>query len=132
MSDTSGSGGFGPSTRKIRHQIQIRFGPGSAGATMKFGGAAPQKKPKKRDAAVGTGGAPILQEVLWQPLDDDHMLTDVVLPPEIVYYLKAMSRFIYGAKRGGLAAVVEEFELREESKFPSLRRYISSHAPGNS
>ena len=130
MSDTSGSGGFGPSTRKIRKQIQIVFDP--TATKVKFGSAATAKKPKKRQDAIGVGGAPILPAAVWQPLADDHILEKVVLPPELLYYLHAMSRFIYGAKRGGLPAVMEEFELREESKFPSLRRYISSHAPGNS
>lgn len=140
MSDTSGSGGFGPATRKIRKQIQIVFGP--AAAKVKYGGSATAKQTTKGQAATGGsgaggsgaggGGGPILSTAVWQPLADDDILEKVVLPPELLYYVKAMSRFIHGAKRGALPAVVEEFELREESKFPSLRRYISSHAPGNS
>jgi hypothetical protein len=140
MSDTSGSGGFGASGRKIRRQIQIVFGPperkperGSTAVQVKFGGTgAPEKKRTKQAKPAGGDGAAVLPGVLWQPLADDDNLERVALPPELLYYLKAMARFIYGAKRGGMAAVMDEFELRAESKFPSLRRYISSHAPGNS
>lgn len=138
MSDTSGSGGFGPSGRRIRRQIQIVFGPsprepkgGGTAVDVTFGGAGARKRPKKQSQPTGGDSAPLLPAVLWQPLNDDDILEEVALPPELLYYLKAMARFIYGAKRGGLEAVMEEFELRAESKLPSLRRYISSHAPGN-
>lgn len=138
MSDTSGSGGFGPSGRKIRRQIQTVFGPpprepkgGGTAIEVKFGGAGTRKKPKKQAHPADGDGAPLLPAVLWQPLNENAILEEVALPPELLYYLKAMARFIHGAKRGGLEAVMEAFELRAESKFPSLRRYITSHAPGN-
>lgn len=138
MSDTSGSGGFGPSGRKIRRQIQIIFGPperlpprAPTAVKVKFGAAEERRTPKKQARPAGGGGEPVLPAILWQPLNDDGILEEVTIPPEILYYLKAMGRFIYGAKRGGLEAVMEEFELRAESKFPSLRRFIASHAPGN-
>lgn len=138
MSDTSGSGGFGPSGRKIRRQIQIVFGPpprapkgGTTAVEVKFGGVEDRKRPKKQARAAGDGGAPLLPAVLWRPLNDDGLLEEVTLPPEILYYLKGMGSFIYGAKRGGLETVMKEFELRAESNFPSLRRHIVSHAPGN-
>lgn len=127
MSDTSGFGGFGPSTRKIRHQIELTF----AEVIVKYGPTAREKRGKKLVTTQGDGAA-LLANVVWQQLESDHLLEEVLLPSEIPYYLEAMARFIYGAKRGGLQPVVEEFELRDESKFPSLRRYISSRAPGNS
>lgn len=122
MSDTSGTGGFGPSTRAIRNGLKETFGNKSGGSQSKKG---------KKDETLGAVAGPNVQVLVWQKLDHDHMLKSVLLPSELIYYLDAMARFIDGAKRGGLTTVVNEFGLREESTFPSLRRSITSHAPGN-
>ncbi len=122
MSDTSGSGGFGPATRAIRTALRITFGPAE-----REGGQA-----KARGADVlGGGDQPILQTAVWWRLDKGDMLEDVLLPPELLYYLEQMARFIDGAKKGGLPGVVRALGLREDSQFPSLRRAITRRAPGN-
>jgi hypothetical protein len=121
MSDTSGFGGFGPATRGIRGNLEITFGP-----TVRT------RSTKKKRPAPTDRTAPVVSAVVWQPLHNDKLLEKVLLPVEILYYLKAMARFIDGAKSGGLKTVVDEFGLRDESNFPSLRRSIASRAPGNS
>lgn len=123
MSDTSGTGGFGPAGRAIRQALREEYGRRTRSADA--------GKEKKAKALAGAPSAHV-QTLVWKALDANGKLKEVLLPPELVYYLKAMARFIDEAKGGGLDAVVKEFSLRAESTFPSLRRFIVTHAPGNS
>ena len=134
MTDTSGSSGFGGAGAKIRLDLKRRFGGGGRSkgpkAAKPKGG---QKKPKKQPPdlpAPSTALAVI--EAIWRNLETEERLEAVLMPPEILYYLKAMARLIEKASQGGLPDVIEEFEIRETSTFNILRRRIINRAPGNS
>jgi hypothetical protein len=123
MSDTSGTGGFGSAGRAIRQSIRERY-------TSRARGTQAGKGKKAKASAETPAGH--VQALVWKALGANGKLEEVLLAPELLYYLERMARFIDEAKSGGLDAVVREFGLREESTFLSLRRSISTHAPGNS
>jgi hypothetical protein len=123
MSDTSGTGGFGPAGRAIRQALREEYS-----RRTRSSEAGKEKKAK----APAEAPAAHVQTLVWKELGASGKLEEVLLPPELLYYLKSMASFIDEAKGGGLNAVVKKFELRAESAFPSLRRFISTHAPGNS
>jgi hypothetical protein len=123
MSDTSGTGGFGSAGGAIRQGLRERY-------ASRPRSTSPGKGKKAKASAEAAAGH--VQALVWKVLSANGKLDEVLLPPELVYYLKAMASFIDAAKGAGLDAVIEEFGLRTESAFPSLRRVISLRAPGNS
>lgn len=123
MSDTSGTGGFGPAGRGIRQSIRARYSSGASGS---------QSGQRKKAKASPETPAGHVQALVWKGLALGGKLEEVLLAPELLYYLEKMALFIDKAKAAGLDAVVKELGLRTESTFLSLRRLISTHAPGNS
>jgi len=134
MSDTSGSGGFGSAGGAIRTNLERSFGRRSraAGARRAGGGSGTGRKPRNGDGDAGTVPDPDDPLAgIWTVLDEHELLVQSVAPPELLYYVKEMARFIDEAKRADLAGVVRRFDIRETAMFPSLRRVIKSRAPGN-
>jgi len=121
MTDTSGKTGFGSAGKRIRREYSSAFNgrPGS--------GARRESKAQTLSPVAGS-----VLKSLWQYLHEANLLDVVLMPPELVYYLKEMARFIDTAKRLGLSGVSRTFEVRETSPFLSIRRVVSSRAPGNS
>jgi hypothetical protein len=152
MTDTSGRSGFGVAGRKIRTDIKRRFGGGGGGGrkkprpspptttfTFRFtekGGVhtvtpIPVSKPEVEPSGV-PAMIPIVTKSFWTHLGEAGRLETVLLPSELLYYLKEMARFIETANKAGLQGVAKAFEIRETSTFFILRRRISSRAPGSS
>ncbi len=125
MSDTSGTGGFGPATRGVRNKLSTVFSSPSTRSTT-------QTSHQIGNGKIINASPNNIDALVWQELKKHDKLEEVFLPPELIFYLEEMARFIDTAKAGGLAEVIKKFGLQEESTFPSLRRSISNRAPGNS
>ena len=130
MTDTSGSSGFGGAGAKIRLDLKRRFGGGRQSGGGSGGGR--KKRPSAPPAPASPETASAVTEVIWRHLATEERLDAVLMPPELLYYLKAMARLIETASQGGLSETVKEFEIRETSTFGILRRRIGNRAPGNS
>jgi len=125
MSDTSGTGGFGPATRGVRDGLSRNFG------------SSPRRSAARLSRKIESDGddkssSSRINNLLWHELDKQNILEKVLLPPELIFYLKEMAQFIETAKAGGMTEVMKKFGLQERSNFPSLRRLILNRAPGNS
>jgi hypothetical protein len=138
MTDSSGGSGFGPAGTKIRLDLKRRYGTRSKGrskAKQRPKKGAISRPPTREALASGpspaTEGPPLVTAALWHNLRSAKRLESVLLPPELLYYLRELARFVEIARTDGLARVVEEFGIRETSTFNILRRKIGSRAPGN-
>lgn len=126
MSDTSGTGGYGPSLRGIREGIRSSYGP-SRRATRSAAARATPGKGEESDAK----GNRDARTLVWAKLAADGTLEDVLVPQELEYYVRALAEFIDTAKTEGLAGVTSKYGLEEDANFPSFRRLTARKAPGN-
>jgi hypothetical protein len=153
MTDTSGRSGFGRAGSKIRTALKQRFAadlekvmpppvmrrartrPGGGGGGAPGGGSTIPIQTHPVPPVPGTVTpvpTTILRDSYWRNLDEADRLQRVLLPLDLLYYLREMARFSEIARSSGLPGVVKEFEIRDTSSFFILRRGISSRAPHNS
>jgi hypothetical protein len=120
--DTGGDAGLGGSRRKGRTTLRKKYEALSGPAV---GGSGAGR-------AVGGGrNIPAVLPVVTSSMQEAGVFEDVFKAQELLYYLKAMARFIQKVADGGAEEAAQEFGVQTDSLFSTLQRKIRRAAPGN-